>query len=203
MDPNNPNTLIVLPSPRMDGDMSVEQTLLQSRSKRHYQDTPLHLSEISQVLWAAQGITSPRGFRTAPSAGALYPIEIYIAAGNVDDLDPGIYKHLIHGHRLKKIVDGDKRALLSRAALGQRPVALAPVVLIVCAVYQRVTQKYGNRGIRYVHMESGHVAQNICLQAISLGLKTVVIGAFQDREVQRVAEAEADEIPLYLIPIGR
>ncbi len=203
MSPATPSKSIPLPEPRQAGDVSVEKALRQRRSVRSYADAPLEVAEISQILWSAQGITSKRGFRTAPSAGALYPLELYVIAGNVKDLPAGIYKYRPHDHALLEIVSGDRRSLLSRAALRQRSIRKAPAVILFCAVYERTTGKYGQRGIRYVHMEVGHAAQNVCLQAIALGLQTAVIGAFRDTEVKAIAELPAEEQPLYLVPIGR
>ena len=161
------------------------------------------MAEISQILWSAQGITSKRGFRTAPSAGALYPLELYVIAGNVKDLPAGIYKYRPRDHALIEIVRGDRRSHLSRAALRQSSIRNAPAVILFCAEYERTTGKYGQRGIRYVHMEVGHAAQNVCLQAIALGLQTAVIGAFRDAEVKSIAELPVEEQPLYLVPIGK
>ena len=178
---------IQLPEPRYDGEVSVEHALRMRRSVRTYKDEPLDLSEISQILWSAQGITSDRRFRTAPSAGALYPLELYVIVGNVKNLSPAIYKHKPQQHVLVKIVAGDMRSKLSHAALSQSAIKKAPAVLLFCAVYERTTGKYGRRGIPYVHMEVGHAAQNVCLQAIALGLNTAVIGAFRDAEVKAIA----------------
>ena len=194
---------IKLPQPQYDSRSSVESTLLERRSIRTYSDEPLTLAEISQLLWAAQGVTHNRGFRTAPSAGALYPLEIYIVAGKVTGLATGIYKYKPNLHELSKIVEGDKRTDLCRAALNQSAVKNAPVVILFCAVYQRMTVKYGQRGIRYVFIEVGHSAQNICLQAVSLGLGTVPIGAFHDDKVKKILNCEADEEPLYIMPVGK
>jgi len=198
-----PPDTIPLPEPRYDGDVSVEHALRKRRSVRSYTNDPLDLSEISQILWSAQGITSPRRFRTAPSAGALYPLELYVIAGNIKNLSPAIYKYQPAKHVLVKIVAGDMRSELSRAALGQSAIKKAPAVLLFCAVFERTTGKYGRRGIRYVHMEVGHAAQNVCLQAIALGLKTAVIGAFRDTDVEKVANLADNEQPLYLVPMGR
>ncbi len=194
---------VTLPAPQFDSRTSIEESLLERRSVRQYRDKELTMGELSQLLWAAQGVTSSRGYRTAPSAGALYPLEIYIAVGKVSDLSPGIYKYEPDEHKLLKICDGDKRIDLWRAALEQSPIRNAPVVLVFCAIYERTTRKYRKRGIRYVHMEVGHAAQNVCLQAVSLGLDTVVIGAFNDKEVKRVLNLEADEWPLCIMPAGR
>ena len=194
---------VSLPAPQFDSRTSIEKSLLERRSVRQYRDKDLTLGELSQLLWAAQGVTSPRGYRTAPSAGALYPLEIYIAAGKVGGLAPGIYKYEPDEHKLVKIGDRDRRVARWRAALEQSAIRNAPVVLVFCAVYERTTRTYGERGIRYVHMEVGHAAQNVCLQAISLGLGTVVIGAFNDKEVKKVLKLEADEWPLCIMPAGR
>jgi SagB-type dehydrogenase family enzyme len=170
---------------------------------RTYTDDALDLAEISQILWSAQGITSTRGFRTAPSAGALYPLELYLIAGKVESLPSAIYQYRPQEHALLEIVSGDQRSALSRASLHQSAIKKAPAVLLFCAVYERTTGKYGQRGIRYVHMEVGHAAQNACLQAIALGLHTVVIGAFRDADVKKIANLPADEQPLYFLPVGR
>jgi SagB-type dehydrogenase family enzyme len=197
-----PEKSIPLPEPRYTGDVSVEQALRERRSVRTYRDVALKLNEISQILWSAQGITGTRGFRTAPSAGALYPLELYLIAGKVENLPSAIYKYRPHDHALLEIIPGDQRSPLSRASLHQSAIRKAPAVLLFCAVYERTTRKYGQRGIRYVHMEVGHAAQNACLQAIALGLNTAVIGAFRDSEVKMIANLPADEQPLYFVPVG-
>lgn len=195
--------LIQLPPPRLDGDISVEAAMRQRRSVRQYRRDSLTLDQVSQILWAAQGMTHHRGFRTVPSAGALYPLEIYLAAGRVADLGPGVYRYQPQGHRLEVVVEGNHNAALAHAALGQKMVAAAAANLVVCAVYSRMTSKYGLRGEQYVHMEAGHAGQNIALQCEGLGLGCVMVGAFADDQVQRVIGALPTERPLYLIPIGR
>jgi SagB-type dehydrogenase family enzyme len=192
-----------LPPPIYESETSIEQALLERRSFREYAAEPLKLAEISQLLWAAQGITSPRGLRTAPSAGALYPLEILLVAGEVVDLEAGVYRYQPEGHRLRLVLEGDHRQELSRAALNQTALSDAPVVIIIAAIYERTTVKYGERGVQYVHIEVGCVSENISLQAVSLGLGTVFIGAFHDDEVSRVLQLEADERPLGLMPVGR
>jgi SagB-type dehydrogenase family enzyme len=194
---------ISLPEPNHDGTVSVEHALQNRRSVRRFKNEPVSLSELSQLLWAAQGITTPRGFRTAPSAGALFPIEIYVASGNVTDLPAGVYKYNYRNHTLTHSVDGDKRTELCQAALNQASIAKAPVVILFCAVYERVTRTYGQRGIQYIFMEIGHAAQNVCLQAVALGLGSVVIGAFRDNEVKLIANLAANEEPTYFIPVGK
>ena len=199
----SPTQTIQLPKPRTDGNTSVEQALLTRRSVRSYKNEAMALADISQLVWSAQGITSARGFRTSPSARALYPLELYVVAGRVTDLPSAIYTYQPRQHALAKVSSGDKRTELSHAALRQGAIRRAPAVLLFSAVYERATGKYGQRGIRYVHMEVGHAAQNVCLQALALGLQTAVIGAFRDNEVKEIAQMPAEEKPLYLVPVGR
>jgi SagB-type dehydrogenase family enzyme len=161
------------------------------------------LAETGQLLWAAQGVTSAEGFRTAPSAGALYPLYLCLLAGSVKNLDPGVYRYDPAAHVLTGILMEDRREALARAALGQQSISSAAAVLVMTAVYEKTTTKYGERGIRYVHMDSGHAAQNVCLQTYALGLATVPIGAFDDRAVSRILELARHEHPLYILPIGR
>jgi len=187
----------------LDSQTSVEEALSKRRSVREYRDAPLTLNEVAQLLWSAQGITSPEGMRTAPSAGALYPLEVYLLAGNVDGLAAGVYHYHPHEHALSKVMEGDRRAALSEAALGQEAIQDGAVVIVIAGVFERTTRKYGERGIQYVHMEVGSVAQNIYLQAESLGLGTVFIGAFYDDQVKSVVGLSHDEQPLCLMPVGR
>jgi SagB-type dehydrogenase family enzyme len=201
--PEHTSEMITLPEPMQDSDTSIEEALRKRRSARSYKDRPLILAEISQLLWAAQGITDQRGLRTAPSAGALYPLEMYVVAGNVTDLPNGVYHYRPYRHELVRIIDGDKRNELCKAALGQTSVRNAAAVIVMSAAYERTTVKYGDRGIQYVHMESGHAAQNIFLQAVPLKLGSVVIGAFHDDAVKKVLKMPEREQPLYIMPVGR
>jgi len=201
--PAEGETTMKLPEPRYDSEVSLEQSLLQRRSIRSYTGAPLTLQEVSQLLWAAQGITDPRGFRTAPSAGALYPLEVYVVVGDVQNLPPGVYRYEPDEHQLIKTMDGDRRAGLASAALGQSCVKEGAVAIVFTGVYERTTGKYGDRGIRYVHMEVGHAAQNLCLQATAIGLGAVTIGAFYDEQVTRLLNLPEKEQPLYIIPVGR
>lgn len=195
--------ILDLPKPRIDGSVSVESALAQRRSVREFDNTPLALAGLGQILWAAQGLTDARGYRTAPSAGALYPLEVYVAAGNVVDLPAGIYRYLPREHRLATVTAGDHRADLAAAAVSQHWVADAPAVLVIAAVYERTTGKYGQRGIRYAHMEVGHAAQNVYLQAVALDLGTTFVGAFSDDQVSQVLSLPEDEQPLGIMPVGR
>ncbi|MBC7320597.1 SagB/ThcOx family dehydrogenase [bacterium] len=196
--------IVRLPQPRFSSNTSVEEAILKRRSVREYKDEPLTILEISQILWSAQGITDKRmGFRSTPSAGALYPLEIYVVVGRVKDLEPGIYKYRPEKHDIVLVSSGDKRIDLYRVSLMQDCIRRAPIAVVISAVFERTTRKYGERGIRYVYMEAGHSAQNIYLQCEALGLGTVVIGAFDDEGVKRVLNLERGENPLYVIPIGR
>ncbi|MCS7116148.1 MAG: SagB/ThcOx family dehydrogenase [Nitrososphaerota archaeon] len=196
-------SVVKLPEVRLKSDFSIEEALLKRRSIRDYKDEPLTLQEVSQLLWAAQGITDPRGFRTAPSAGATYPLEVYVVVGNVLGLEKGVYKYNPHENKLVKVLDGDKRRDLAIAALHQEWVERCAIDLVFTAIYRRTTSRYGDRGIRYVHMEVGHAAQNVYLQAVSLKLGSVVIGAFYDDQVKKILNLPADEEPLYIHSIGR
>ena len=194
---------VKLPEPKYEGKVSVETALLERRSIRDYADEAVTLADVSQLLWAAQGLTDPSGYRTAPSAGALYPLEVYLVAGKVASLPAGIYWYKPRGHEVVKVVEGDKRSALCTAALGQTALREAPASIVVTAIFERTTQKYRDRGYRYVHMEAGHAAQNVCLQAGSLDLGTVVIGAFDDDDIKKVMQLTATEEPLYIIPVGK
>ena len=194
---------VALPPPRLDGDTSVETALQHRRSVRDYDPAPLTLEQVGQLLWAAQGVTDPRGLRTAPSAGALYPLELYVLVGAVNGLNAGLYRYLPQEHGLLPVFAGDLCEDLAEAALGQSCVRRGSIVLLFAAVPERTTAKYGHRGHRYVHMEVGHAAQNVYLQAVSLGLGTVVVGAFDDEQVSELLRLPDDQEPLYIMPIGR
>ncbi|MBS3758505.1 MAG: SagB/ThcOx family dehydrogenase [Desulfobacterales bacterium] len=194
--------LIDLPAPRTDGASALEKALNERRSVRHYTDRPLTLAHIGQLLWAAQGITNSRGFRTAPSAGALYPLEIYLVAGKAEKINPGIYHYRPAGHQLEQVKAGDHRKAVCDAALSQSAVRNAPVSIIITGVLERTTAKYGKRGIQYVFMEAGHAAQNVLLQAVSLNLGAVPIGAFQNEALGRILGPSESERPLYILCIG-
>ncbi|NWF93228.1 MAG: SagB/ThcOx family dehydrogenase [Syntrophaceae bacterium] len=189
--------VIQLPSPRYDSEVSVEKALLERRSIRSYKDEPLTLSEISQILWAAQGITEPgRGLRTAPSARALFLLEIYVLPGNVTGLSMGMYKYQPQGHGLIKIAEGDKKAELFRA-VGQAPIKNAPVALVFTGRSEKAQRP------TWMYLEAGHAAQNVYLQAVSLKLGTVVMAGFRDEEVRRALTLSEKEQPLYIMPIGK
>jgi len=198
-DPVSPDGLevIKLPERARKGELALEETLAGRRSIRSFASEPLTMQEISQLAWAAQGITlAKRGYRTAPSAGALYPIEVYVVTAE------GLYHYEPESHKLRVLKRTDLRGELARAALDQGSVRTAPASFVISAVYDRTTRKYGERGRRYVHIEVGHVGQNIQLQAVALGLGSVTIGAFRDERVKTVLALPPDHEPLYIIPVG-
>ena len=197
------NADIALPEPNLEGRVSVERALALRRSLREFAPEPLPLSAVSQLLWAAQGLTDPAGLRTAPSAGALYPLEVYLVAGTVSGLRPGVYRYDPRRHRLLLQSKGDRRAGVAEAALGQDWLAEAPAIVVLAAVYQRTARKYGKQAARYVHIEAGHAAQNVYLQAGALGLGTTMVGAFRDEELERVLGLPKQVKPLGLLPIGK
>ncbi len=164
---------------------------------------PVKLDDVRQLLWAAQGTTSPDGRRTAPSAGALYPIELYVIAGNVDGLAAGVYHYDARTERLDRVASGDRRAALSAAAHGQQSVASAPASIVIAAVYARTAAKYGRRAERYCAIEAGCVSQNISLQAVSRNLGTVLVGAFDDARVAQAVSVKEGETPLIIMPFGK
>jgi SagB-type dehydrogenase family enzyme len=195
--------VVNLPQPSYDSEVSVEQCLYARRSVRSYSRKPLEISEISQLLWAAQGVTSRDGKRTAPSAGALYPLELYLVVGNVTELEPGAYRYRPVDHVLVEVLAGDLLLELSGGSGSKSSVGSAAAVLVIAAIYQRTQQKYKERGVRYVDMEAGHAAQNAWLQAQSLQLGTVTVGGFDEQRVASLLRMEAEEQPLYLMPVGR
>ena len=199
---NSSPGIIALPEPETSGETPLETLLQQRRSVREYGEAALELAAIGQLLWAAQGITHPQGLRTAPSAGALYPLELYVVIGNVEDLTPGVYHYQPDRHGLQQTSTVDQRRLLAHAAHGQSWVRTAAAVVVITAVYKRTTGKYADRGVRYVLMEVGHAAQNLFLQAEALGLAAVVVGAFEDAAVATALGLATDEQPLMLLPVG-
>ncbi|UCG55519.1 MAG: SagB/ThcOx family dehydrogenase [Dehalococcoidia bacterium] len=194
---------ITLPKPKYDGEISIEEAILHRRSIRNYINQPLTLQEVSQLLWSAQGMTNTYGNRTPPSAGATYPLETYIVVGDVDGISEGIYRYNPQQYELIKVLEGQHREALAKAALNQWFIAEAPLDIVSPSIYKRTTARYGERGIRYVHMEAGHAAENVCLQAVALNLGTVVIGAFNDDRVSDIMALDDNEVPLYIMPVGR
>jgi len=190
---------ITLPKPKETSSFSLEKAIAQRRSERTFINKELSLAQIGQLLWAAQGITGERnGFllRASPSAGALYPLELYVVSKE------GLFHYLVSTHQLELWIREDLRQALAQAALGQDFIASAPLCIVISAVYTRLSARYGQRGIRYAHMEAGHIAQNIHLQAVALGLGSVPVGAFVDKKVKELLNLPDEEEPLYIIPVG-
>jgi SagB-type dehydrogenase family enzyme len=187
---------INLPAPTLKGEMSLEETLALRHSVRSFTAESLTLAEIGQLLWAAQGITRDWGGRTAPSAGALYPLEVYVATAD------GLYHYVPQGHKVRVESTADLRQALWSAGLKQEAIRQSPAVFVIAAVYARTEGKYSARAERYVKLEAGHAAQNLLLQAVALRLGGVPIGAFHDDQVQAALSLPADHAPLYLIPVG-
>ena len=200
----NSSKEVSLPAPQKKGAMSLEETVSRRSSIRDYRAEPLSLSQLSQLLWSAQGITHGGSFRAAPSAGATYPLELFVVAGNVEGLEAGVYRYNVPKHSLNLHLQGDlRRELTDYSSFKQEFIARVPVDIVICAIYERTTDFYGQRGVRYVQMDTGHAAENIALQAIALGLDTVMVGAFDDDAVSKVLRLGNEFKPLYIIPVGK
>ncbi|MFA5375267.1 MAG: SagB/ThcOx family dehydrogenase [Dehalococcoidia bacterium] len=195
---------IKLPAPKLKGDTSIEEALFKRRSVRDYKSDAITLEQLSQLLWSGQGITAMDFFRAAPSAGASYPLELFVIAGNVKGLDAGVYRYNVKEHSLSLHIKGDiKEKLGTTAAFNQKCISEAPACISICAVYERTMKTYGKRGERYVHIDTGHAAENIALQAVALGLATVMVGAFEDKKVGEILNLGEELKPLYIIPVGK
>lgn len=199
----NSTETMQLPDPITDGEMSLEEALTLRRSIRSYSNEPLTIEDISQLLWSAQGVTNERGFRTAPSAGATFPLEMYVVVNNSDVLEQGIYHYNPDKHAIKLVRTGDFADDLRSACMGQSMLSDGSVVLVFGAVFARTMDQYGQRGERYVYNEIGHASQNVHLQAAALGLGTVVIGAYSDDDVEEILDLDSEVRVLYLMPAGK
>ncbi|TKJ29717.1 nitroreductase [bacterium (candidate division B38) B3_B38] len=200
-----PAAEIKLPPPSLTGKVSVEEAIKARRTIRSFQPQPLTLSQVSQLLWAAQGITGGRdNLRAVASAGALDPIEMYMVVGDkgVEGLEAGIYHYLPKSHSVEVVKKGDYQDKVVEGALGQQWIGTAPIVMIVTAEYARTTVKYKERGIRYVHVEVGHVGQNIFLQAEAIGLGAGIVGAYSDEQIAKVLGLPSEITPLLIMPVG-
>ena len=189
-----------LPPPRLKGDMTLEEAIRRRRSTRAYREERLSDDILGQLLWSAQGVVErgERLRRTAPSAGARYPLETYVAtAGFLAHYQPA-------KHKLRILRQVDVRPDLERAALDQEFIHQASAVIILTSIARRIEERYGkSRGARYIAMEAGHAAQNVMLQAVALGLASVPIGAFQDAQIAKILELGPEERPLYMLAVGR
>ncbi|MEZ0394141.1 MAG: SagB/ThcOx family dehydrogenase [Desulfurococcaceae archaeon] len=201
--------VIYLPLPSKVTNVTVEEAILLRRSIREYANEPVRLEDLAMILWAAYGITDSRGFRASPSAGATYPLEIYVVIGEGgvraggSSMAPGVYHYEPERHALTLMKEGDLRRQLEEAALGQEWVGRAPLTIVIAAVFERTTRVYGERGaVRYVPMEVGHAGQNVYLMATALGYGTVAVGAFDDEAVSKIVGLKPGEVPMYLMPVG-
>jgi len=192
---------IALPAPGQ-GSGALEHALRMRRSRRAFSSRPLDLASTSRLLWAVQGVVDADGRRTAPSAGALYPLETRLVASRVENLMEGLYRYQPHHHALEPVTQGRLADALCEAARWQDVVVRAAALIAISAVPERTRSKYGERALRYVWMEAGHAAQNAYLQATALGIGAVALGAFRDVELARVLELGPEEIPLYLLALG-
>lgn len=202
---DNAMNTISLPAPNLKGTVSVEEAIQRRRSKRNFENRSLTKEQLSQMVWCAQGITATNGpKRAAPSAGATYPLDLYVVVGETTcgDIPAGIYRYLPEDHALKLHLAGDRRQALATAALGQDFIARAPLVMIITANYPRTTGRYGKRGTRYVDMEAGHAGENVHLQAEAVGLGSCMVGAFDDAAVSAVLSLPMEHEPLYIMPVG-
>jgi SagB-type dehydrogenase family enzyme len=196
-EPSPAGAAVLLPAPRAAGSMSLEEAIRTRRSQRSFDARPIAPDALGQLLFAAQGITAPAaGLRAAPSAGATYPLELYVVAPD------GVHHYEPVGHRLSRVSPADRRAELSRAALGQDAVRDAAVDLVIAADVARTAARYGARADRYVLLEAGHAAQNVLLEATALDLGAVPIGAFDDGDVRALLALPAERAPLYVIAVG-
>jgi SagB-type dehydrogenase family enzyme len=189
--------VLSLPSPQITGGMPLTEALARRRSHREFADQPLTRQQVSQLCWAAQGVSDEtRGLRTAPSAGALYPLTVFV----IDE--HGAYEYEPERHALRTVAAGDLRSELQAAALNQPAVGNAPVCVVIAMNVSRTAAKYKDRAERYCLLEAGHVAQNVLLQATALGLTGVPMGGFEPRRVAKVLDLAANLEPVYLIPLG-
>jgi SagB-type dehydrogenase family enzyme len=197
--------ILLLPQQKTKGAISLEESVASRRTRRAFHPKPLKLEELGQLLWAAQGITGADGnLRAAPSAGALYPLDLYAVVGesSVQGLEAGIYHYVPSRHGLEQIAHDDVRKEVARASLRQMWMAEAPVSLVLTAEYRRIEGKYGPRGRRYAIMEIGHAGQNIFLQAEALGLGAGIVGAFDDAGLAKVLHLPPTHEPLIVMPVG-
>jgi SagB-type dehydrogenase family enzyme len=195
---------IKLPPPVKTGGMPLAEALEVRRTVRHFAARPLDLLQISQLLWGGDGTSDPRGLRTSPSAGATYPLDLCLVVGErgVKDLPAGVYRYQVAAHALTLAAPGDARAAVARASLHQSWMAEAPVMVVITGEYRRCTARYGERGIRYTHMEAGNVSQNLSLVAEALGLGAGIVGAFEDKALAQVLKLPPAHEPLLVIPVG-
>jgi len=200
--------IVKLPQPKINGNrMSLDEALRRRKSIREYTSDPLQLEELSYIVWAANGISHRQGefnFRTAPSAGALYPIETYLIVARVVNLQPGVYHYSVPNHELETLKIGNFTKDIVKAGMGQEMLGEAAVTLVWTALFQRSKWKYRQRAYRYVYLDAGHIAENLALSVTSLDLGSCQIGALYDDEVNRILEIDGiEESVLYMSSVGR
>ena len=200
------NNRVSLPSPAKMGGISLDQALRKRKSVRTYANKPLSKEQLAYLLWSSTGIQrreDGREYRTVPSAGGLYPIETYLVVNNVEDVPQGVYHYSVQQHLLEELQTGDFSRPITAAALGQRMCSQAAVVFIWTAIFQRSKWKYGERAYRYIYLDAGHMAQNLALSAVSLGLGSCHIGALFDEEVNSIVQVDGiDESVVYMTIAG-
>jgi SagB-type dehydrogenase family enzyme len=193
---------VALPKPDLIGRMTLERALAMRRSVREYAPTPLTLREVSQILWAAHGITGPEGKRTTPSARAVYPLQVWLVANDVTGLAPGIYCYSPADHALELVAAGDHRAAIAAAASGQKAVEQASAVVAVVGDSVLAAEKFHGRATAWLAMEAGFVVQNVYLEATATSLGTVMVGGFQDAAARQALGLPAKMVPLGFMPLG-
>ena len=197
---------IRLPPPGTAVRLSFPDLLSLRRSVREYSQRPLRPEEISFLLWASTGIQRVEGgheFRTVPSAGALYPIETYLIANRVKEIENGVYHYAVQGHLLEEVAAGDVRGALTQAALFQEFCSEAAAVFVWTAVFRRSKWKYRQRAYRYVYLDAGHIAQNLALAAVGLGLGSCQVAAFFDDEMNALLGVDGEqESVIYMSAVG-
>ncbi len=197
---------ISLPLPKTDNGMGINQVISSRRSVRRYSSQPLTLAELSQLLWSAQGITDPRGKkRSAPSAGAIYPLKLYVSVkpGGVKGISEGIYLYLPQEHKLKKLISGDHQASLAQIAFGQIWMAQAPIIFIFTAEPSRMISRYRERAWLYIHLEAGMASENLMLQAVALGMGSCAVGAFWENRLAKLLKLSPSQKSLLMVTVGR
>jgi SagB-type dehydrogenase family enzyme len=198
---------IALSPPQTEDGTPIWDVLRQRRSQRRYQDAPLLEAELSQLLWASQGITQVRqgySFRTAPSAGALYPVETYLVVNAVEGIEPGVYHYAAESHELEQLKKGDFSPEIAKAALDQGMAARANVVFVWTGVFGRSKWKYKQRAYRYVYLDAGHIAENLALAAVALELGSCQIAALYDEEANELLGVDGvEESTIYMTTVGR
>jgi SagB-type dehydrogenase family enzyme len=195
---------IKLPAPAHKGGMALNEALQVRRTMRQFANRPLDLAQVSQLMWGADGLSDPRGYRTAPSAGATFPVDVYLVVGErgAGDLAAGVYLYQVREHALELTAPGDVRAAVARASLSQTWMAQAPVMVVIAADFRRCTARYRDRGYMYTHMEAGNISQNVMLMAEALGLGAGIVGAFEDRNLAQTLSLPANTAPLLVLPVG-